>query len=68
MVGDIPDFYQSEALLLSFTRENLAFLEILGQWGKLDSEEDRYEVSGPLPFPSSVFSSEVKRRRLTSST
>lgn len=52
----MPDFYQSEALLVSFTRENLAFLEFLGQWGKLDSEENRYEFSRPLPVPSSMCS------------
>lgn len=44
-------FYWSEALLISFPRDNLEFLEFLGQWGKMDSEENRYEVWGSLPFP-----------------
>lgn len=43
-------FYWSEALLVSRTRENLEFLEIQGQWDKLDREEDRYAILGPLPF------------------
>ena len=47
------DFYWSAALLASLTRENLGFLEIQGQRGKLDSEENRYEVLGLSPFLSS---------------